>query len=106
MVYLYDCSFGTEIQKLTSHAKNIPVMLLIFDHQSSVLCSVDPSSRIMGYKLIYQNNSWIDHPSDSGQLTLFANEKVHLYEWKTLQKLTGADGIPLEGEGLLSRSHD
>lgn len=45
-----------------------------------------------------------NHPSNHDQLIFMTNERVHFYEWKTLQRLTAVDGIVLECQMLLQLS--
>lgn len=160
-IYLYDCNSGLETQRIISHASNASIVLLFFDSQSSVLSSVDSSSRVMSHQLVRQDKAWraeepsfdhrvgvaIDqvlsnkgatqllvssgskdvlystvqdgisnivsselvehrlhrwahHPTNADQLVFISNEGIHLYEWKTLQRLTASDGITLEGNVL------
>lgn len=160
-IYLYNSNSGSEVEKLISHASNVPIMLLYYDSQSSVLSSVDSSSRVMLHKLIRQGNvwrasgpsfdhrfgvaidqvlsnkgatqvlvsssskevlfsiiedgmstftsteivecqphRWINHPLDPDQLIFMSNERIHLYEWKTLRKLTVPESVSLRDETL------
>jgi len=57
-IYIYDRNSGLETQRLISHASNASIVLLFFDSQSSVLSSVDSSSRVMSHKLIRQDKAW------------------------------------------------
>ena len=43
---------------------------------------------------------WASHPVDQNMLILITGNVVHLYEWLTLRKLTGSEGILLEGSIL------
>jgi len=40
---------------------------------------------------------WGNHPSNSNQLILVYDNKAHIYDWDTLQRLTGAEGVMLYG---------
>ncbi len=162
-IYLYHSNSGSEAEKLISHASNVPIVSLHFDNQSSVLSSVDSSSRVMFHKVILQGKAWrasgpsfdhrvgvaidqvlsnkgatqvlvssnskdvlysisedgssmftsteivedrphqwANHPVDPDQLVFMSNERIHLYEWKTLRRLTASDSISLE-EKMLSQ---
>ena len=162
-IYLYYSNSGAKAEKLISHASNVPIVSLYFDNQSSVLSSVDSSSRVMLHKLILQENvwralgpsfdhrvgvaidqvlsnkgatqvlvssnskdvlysipedgsstftsteiveyrphRWANHPLDPDQLVFMSNERIHLYEWKTLRRLTASDSISLE-DNMLSQ---
>ena len=57
-IYSYHCNSGSKGEKLISHASNVPIVSLYFDNHSSVLSSVDSSSRIMLHKLVLQGNVW------------------------------------------------
>ena len=57
-IYLYNSNSGIKAGRLISHASNVPIVSLYFDYQSSVLSSVDSSSRVMLHKLIRQGNVW------------------------------------------------
>lgn len=62
-VYLYESSSGLENQKLFNHANNVTVVALFYDSQSSILSSVDSSSRVMCHKLVPQDQTWrVDGP--------------------------------------------
>ncbi|KAM0804114.1 hypothetical protein BDR22DRAFT_800435 [Usnea florida] len=166
-VYLYHSSSGSEIEKLISHASNVPVVSLYFDNQSSVLSSVDSSSRVMVHKMIPQENKWrasrpsfdhrvgvavtqvlsnkgatqvlvssnskdvlyslsedgsssftnteivedlphrwANHPLNPDQLVFMSNAAIHLYEWKTLRRLTASDSLSREDKMLSQLSTD
>ena len=160
-IYLYRSSTGSKTEKLISHASNVPVVSLYFDHQSSVLSSVDSSSRVMLHKLILEGDlwkasgplfdhrvgvaidlvlcnkgatrvlvcskgqdvlysipkdgsstftsteiiehrphRWVNHPLNPDQLVFMSNERLHLYEWNILRRLTASDSISLEDNML------
>ena len=166
-VYLYHSGSGSEIRKLISHASNVPVVSLYFDSQSSVLSSVDSSSRVMVHKMILQENvwrasrpsfdhrvgvavnqvlsnkgatqvlvssnskdvlysvsedgsssctsteiveelphRWANHPLNPDQLVFMSNAAIHLYEWKTLRRLTASDSLSREDKMLSQLSTD
>ena len=164
-IYFYHTNSGSEAEKLISHASNVPIVSLYFDNQSSILVSVDSSSRVMLHKLIRQKDvwrasapsfdnrvgvaidqvlsnkgatqvlisasgkdilysiaegstptftsteiienrphRWMNHPSDPDQLVFMSNETIHLYQWKTLRKITDLEGISPEDKMLSSLS--
>ncbi|XMA18951.1 hypothetical protein WAI453_011742 [Rhynchosporium graminicola] len=41
---------------------------------------------------------WINHPHNRDQLILIVKHTAHIYDWRTLQRLTGESGIELQGE--------
>lgn len=43
---------------------------------------------------------WTTHPSHPNHLILITGTTAHLYDWQTLQRLTSAEGISLEGSVL------
>ncbi|CAD6587074.1 MAG: hypothetical protein ASARMPRED_002985 [Alectoria sarmentosa] len=43
---------------------------------------------------------WATHPLNDDQLILISDNIAHLYEWKSLRRLTGDEGILLEGSLL------
>ena len=160
-IYLYYSNSGSRAEKLISHASNVPIVSLYYDNQSSVLSSVDSSSRVMLHKVILQEKAWrasgplfdhrvgvaIDqvlsnkgaaqvllsssskdvlfsitddgsstftsteiveqrphrwenHPLDPDQLVFMSNERIHIYEWKTLRRVTASNSISLEDKML------
>ena len=160
-IYWHYSNTGSKAEKLISHASNVPIVALYFDDQSSVLSSVDSSSRVMLHKLILQekvwrasgplfdhrvgvaidqvlsnkgatqvllssNNKdvlysipedessmftsteisesqphrWANHPLDPNQLVFMSNERIHLYDWKTLRRLTASDSTSLDDKML------
>ncbi|KAA6412809.1 MAG: hypothetical protein FRX48_03801 [Lasallia pustulata] len=43
------------------------------------------------------SHTWGSHPLNQNQLILVANNVAHIYDWQTLAKLGGAEGILLQG---------
>lgn len=43
---------------------------------------------------------WVTHPLNEDQLILISDNIAHLYEWQSLRRLTGDEGILLEGSIL------
>lgn len=55
--------------------------------QGEILGRIDPRSG---------ERQWLTHPHNAGQLLLFQDDSVQIYEWETLQRLTSEGGIPIE----------
>lgn len=157
-VCLFEAKNGQQVQVLSHHTKGVPIVSLVFDAPSGIVCSVDSSSRAMAQKVVWNQSAWstsitlLDHrvgvavnqilsnagctllllssveadtlwsigPDSSKELTTITREKrqrcrwsnhpthadklllvmgnvVHLYEWRSLTRLTTEDGIQLLG---------
>ena len=46
------------------------------------------------------HSTWITHPTNLDQLILIIDKIAHVYEWQTLERLTSAEGIILDGNIL------
>ena len=46
------------------------------------------------------SHAWKSHPTEPGQLLLITRNVLHIYDWNTFERLTGNEGILLEGSIL------
>jgi WD40 repeat protein len=77
--------------------------VLVCSTKSDMLWSISQDRNILLATISYQDREpyrWANHPSNPGHLILITRNKAHIYEWRTLQRLTGPTGILLEGDIL------
>ena len=77
--------------------------MLISTRGSDSLWSIPLDDNTVIATTIWENRGsyrWGTHPLNQDQLILISDNVVHLYEWQTLQRITEAEGILLEGSIL------
>ena len=78
--------------------------ILVCTATSDTLWSISPNCESTVIQTISWENRdafrWATHPSDQYQLILISDTIAHLYRWQTLQRVTGPEGILLEGSLL------
>ena len=77
--------------------------VLICSANSDMLWSISLDETVLVDTISYQGREpyrWTRHPSNPGHLILITNNEAHIYEWKTLQRLTDPAGILLGGSIL------
>ncbi|MCJ1244025.1 hypothetical protein MMC30_001222 [Trapelia coarctata] len=121
-----DSSSRVMMHKLTNQQKDWHAGHAIFDHRAGVavdqllnnkghtrmivcsattdsLFSIAASEGTEVATLAWKHRGpyrWESHPLDQDKLILISGNVVHLYEWLTLRRLTGSEGILLEGSIL------
>ena len=98
---LLDHHVGAAVQQVLTNPRS--THLLISTASNDTLWSI--SSHDHG---VIATNTWHDrsswrwhtHPSNHDHLILILENAAHLYDWKTLKRLTGAEGILLQGSIL------
>lgn len=99
----FDHRVGVAIDQVLSNKG--ATQFLVTSSSKDVLYSTlqDGITNFVSSELVeHRPHRWASHPSNADQLVFMSNEGIHLYEWKTLQRLTASDGISLDGE-VLSR---
>lgn len=98
---LFDHRAGVTVdQVLTNNASD---RLLMCTTLKDMLWSMRTNERMLISELSWESRRsyrWASHPSRPDQLILIMDTAAHLYNWQTLQRLTGDDGILLEGSIL------
>lgn len=77
--------------------------ILICSATSDMLWSISPDENVLLAAIPYEDRGpyrWANHPSSPGQLILITHNEAHIFDWRTLQRLTGPAGILLEGSIL------
>ncbi|RFU24994.1 hypothetical protein B7463_g11345, partial [Scytalidium lignicola] len=118
-----DLSSRVMIHRLTHHHQSIEVVEGLFDHRvetsvdqlvhdaglnhilvctetTDMLWSISKDENVLVSTISYQDREpyrWVNHPTNPDHLILITNNKAHIFEWKTLKRLTGPTGILMEG---------
>ncbi|KAJ5519087.1 hypothetical protein N7453_001509 [Penicillium expansum] len=74
--------------------------ILVCSEKSDMLWSVSQNESVLLATIPYEDRGpyrWANHPSNPGHLILITHHEVHIFDWRTLRRLTGPVGIPLEG---------
>lgn len=74
--------------------------ILVCSATSDVLWSLSSNEANIIATISYQDREpfrWARHPSILDHLVLFTKNEAHIYDWQTLNRLTGSAGILLEG---------
>ncbi|KAL8741617.1 MAG: hypothetical protein Q9190_005799 [Brigantiaea leucoxantha] len=100
-------------EKLLSHRAGVAVDQVLSDRNSTLvlictakhdtLLSISSSESRIVHTIAWQERGpyrWMCHPNQQDQLILVTNGVAHLYDWQNLQRLTGSEGILLEGSIL------
>ncbi|KAL8813851.1 MAG: hypothetical protein Q9223_006887 [Gallowayella weberi] len=121
-----DSSSRIMVHRLVRQSKGWDVPMVVFDHRVGVSVNQVLSNRGSTRLLVSSTTSdslwststdkcetirtihkddrsahkWTTHPTHKDQLLLFAGNVAHLYDWLTLSRLTGNEGILLEGSVL------
>ncbi|OBT39306.1 hypothetical protein VE00_10073 [Pseudogymnoascus sp. WSF 3629] len=77
--------------------------ILISSAQSDMLWSISLDDNNILATADYEDREpcrWTNHPHNRDQLIVITHLKAHIYDWKTLQRLTGEMGIELQGKIL------
>jgi WD40 repeat protein len=98
---VFDFRAGVTIEQLLCDEGH--KRLLVTSATSDVLWSISAQGNTIIATISWEIRGpyrWISHPSNRDQLILISGNIVHLYEWRTLRRLTGDGGILLEGSIL------
>ena len=99
---LFDHRVGTAVNQVLINSDSTRLLVSTGAAHTLWSTSIDETSIVQ--TLPWQDRvpyRWETHPRRQEQLILIADNTVHLYEWKTLHKLTSDDGgILLEGSIL------
>lgn len=94
----FDKRTGIAVDQLLSNEGH--THLLVSSAKVDSLYSVGASESKIVKTLTWNERGryrWGTHPSNLDQIVLIMDNTLHLYEWETLQRLTGTEGILLEG---------
>ena len=95
---MLDHRMGDVIDQILSNKGH--TQMLVCTPNQDTLFSIPPDSEPLAETLSWENRGpyrWASNPANQDQLILICNNIAHLYEWQTLKKLTGIEGILLEG---------
>lgn len=98
---LFDHRVGAAVDQvlLNKGATRLLVSSIIKDMLYSIVN--DGSSMFTSTEMVEPRpHRWANHPINPDQIVLMSNEGIHLYEWKTLQRLITPDSILLKGKIL------
>ena len=98
---LLDHHAGAAVQQVLTNPGS--TLILISTGKSDTLWSISSGNTTMIATNLRETNSqyrWSTHPLNRDQLILISDNIVHLYAWQTLQRITEAEGILLEGSIL------
>ncbi|KAI9705292.1 MAG: hypothetical protein M1820_005291 [Bogoriella megaspora] len=95
---LLDHRTGTAVSQVLCNSA--ATRMLISTTNQDALWSIENDQHMVIEELLWQDRTsyrWATHPTRQGELILIMNYVAHLYDWKTLKKLTSDGGILLEG---------
>ncbi|KFZ02048.1 hypothetical protein V500_00498 [Pseudogymnoascus sp. VKM F-4518 (FW-2643)] len=91
-VHAYAIGSGLHTGELFHHARGSDMLWSISPDDNTILATADYKDR--------EPCRWTNHPHDRDQLIVITHLEAHIYDWKTLQSLTGETGIELRGNIL------
>ena len=108
----FDHRAGETIDQLLSNCGH--TRLLVCSPKTDALYAFQETGAWLEHVVTWENRGpyrWGRHPSNRDQMILITGSTLHLYEWKTLCKLTGPDGIVLDSpllqnHAILSMTHN
>lgn len=74
--------------------------ILVCSANSDMLWSVSRDESALLATIAYEDRGpyrWANHPANPGHLILITNNELHIFDWRTLRRITGPAGIRLEG---------
>jgi WD40 repeat protein len=98
---VFDFLAGVTIEQLLCDEGH--TRILVTSARSDVLWSISAQGNTIIATISWENREpsrWVSHPLNRDQLILISGKIAHLYEWRTLQRLTDDGGILLEGNIL------
>lgn len=94
---LFDHRAGVIVDQVLSNSAS--TRLLICTAQKDTLWSMETNENTIVEEVSWNNRGtyrWASHPSRSDELILIMNNIAHLYDWRTMRRLTSDNGILLE----------
>ena len=98
---IFDHRTGVAVDQILSNRGH--TRLLVCTLNQDTLFSILPDEHSVVKTLSWENRGpyrWATSPANQGELLLICNNVAHLYEWQALKKLTGIEGVLLEGAVL------
>lgn len=98
---LFDHRAETAVGQLTCQ-KSLQ-RILVSSAQSDTLWSISGEEKKEVVTMSYESRGpyqWANHPMNATQLILISNNEAHIHDWHTLKRLTGVEGILLQGSIL------
>ena len=98
---LFDHRVGIAVNQVLINTDN--TRLLVSTVKCDTLWSLSSDTSAVIQSLSWgdrESYRWAAHPHTPGQLILIAATTAHIYDWGTLQRITGESGIMLEGSIL------
>lgn len=95
---VFDKRTGIAVDQLLSNKGH--TQMLVSSANEDTLYLVGPRESKMIQTITWNNRGpyrWGNHPLKNDQMILIMGNFLQLYEWETLQRLTGPEGILLEG---------
>ena len=99
---IFDHRAGVAVDQLLSNKGY--TRMLVCSLNTDTLYSIAPNGTSVVKTLSREKRGpyrWGSHPSNQDQLLLITNNVAHVYEWQDLQRITGVEGILLQGTALL-----
>ena len=94
----FDHRMGVAVDQILSNRGH--TRMLVSASKKDTLFSILPDGDAVVETISWEDRGpyrWASHPANQDQLILICDNVAHLYEWNTLRKLTGAEGVLLEG---------
>ncbi|MCJ1385693.1 hypothetical protein MMC17_008816 [Xylographa soralifera] len=98
---LFDYRAGVAVDQVLSNGALSRILLCT--NKKDILWSIETNGNTLVKELLWEDRSsyrWATHPSLQDQLIFIMNNVAHLYDWRTLHRLTSNEGILLEGSIL------
>ena len=93
-----DYRLGVAVDQVLSNEKGTRVLVSSAGKDVLYSIALDESSTLTSIDMVdHRPHRWASHPSNQNQLILICNERAHLYDWETLERLTTLEGILLDG---------
>lgn len=95
---VFDHNTGAVVGQLLSNKGH--TRLLVCSANKDTLWSITSDESSVVDTVLWEDRDayrWENHPSNEDQLILVTDNVVNIYEWQTLRRLTGPEGILLEG---------
>jgi WD40 repeat protein len=94
-----DHRFGVAVNQALSNSGH--TRILVCSAMKDVLYCITPDESVALATISWKEadiHRWESHPSGGDQVLVMSNNRVHLYNWQMLQRLTSCDGIKLKGD--------
>ncbi|PMD49456.1 WD40 repeat-like protein [Hyaloscypha bicolor E] len=93
----FDQEFSEAIRQVLGNIGH--TRLLVSSSLKDMLWTISSNGNLITKTIEWKNREsfrWASHPSQQDKLVLLIGSVLHFYEWSTLNRLTGPQGIPLE----------